>query len=109
MLTPEVVETLLAPLSEALPCGDDLEYDPAFIALSAAALTWLAGMTHYLAAHPAGPGLPDNLHAAGQRPVHVFDRPPERVYVVTCRSNGCTEASYADPDPAAPVMFRVGS
>lgn len=37
MLTPEVVETLLTPISEASPCGDDLEYDPAFTALSAAA------------------------------------------------------------------------
>ncbi|RYF84019.1 MAG: type VI secretion system protein TssA [Comamonadaceae bacterium] len=37
MLTPEVVKTLLTPISEASPCGDDLEYDPAFTALSAAA------------------------------------------------------------------------
>ena len=73
-------------------------------ASTAAALTWLAGMTHHLAAHPAGPGLLDNLHAAGQRLVDVFDRPPERVYVGTCRANGCTEALYADRDHAATVV-----
>ena len=37
MLTPELVEILRAPISEASPCGDDLEYDPAFIALNTAA------------------------------------------------------------------------
>lgn len=37
MLTPEAVETLLTPISEASPCGEDLEYDPAFIALEAVA------------------------------------------------------------------------
>ncbi|MDA7418783.1 type VI secretion system protein TssA [Xenophilus arseniciresistens] len=37
MLTPEIVEALRAPISEASPCGDDLEYDPAFIALGTAA------------------------------------------------------------------------
>jgi type VI secretion system protein ImpA len=37
MLTPELVEALQAPISEASPCGDDLEYDPAFTALAAAA------------------------------------------------------------------------
>jgi type VI secretion system protein ImpA len=37
MLTPELVDALQAPVSEALPCGDDLEYDPAFIALESAA------------------------------------------------------------------------
>ncbi|WP_225782393.1 type VI secretion system protein TssA [Xenophilus sp. Marseille-Q4582] len=37
MLTPELVEILRAPISEASPCGDDLEYDAAFIALEAAA------------------------------------------------------------------------
>lgn len=37
MLTTEIVEALQAPLSEASPCGDDLEYDPAFTALGASA------------------------------------------------------------------------
>lgn len=37
MLTPELVDALQAPVSEASPCGDDLEYDPAFTALEAAA------------------------------------------------------------------------
>lgn len=37
MLTSEVVDVLQAPISEASPCGDDLEYDPAFTALEAAA------------------------------------------------------------------------
>ncbi|MBT2303326.1 type VI secretion system protein TssA [Variovorax paradoxus] len=37
MLTPELVEALQAPVSEASPCGDDLEYDPAFTALASAA------------------------------------------------------------------------
>ncbi|MFH0132446.1 type VI secretion system protein TssA [Variovorax sp. VaC1] len=37
MLTHELVEALLAPIGEASPCGDDLEYDPDFIALVAAA------------------------------------------------------------------------
>lgn len=37
MLNSETVETLLAPLSAALPCGENLEYDPAFTALAAAA------------------------------------------------------------------------
>jgi type VI secretion system protein ImpA len=37
MLTPELVEALQAPISEASPSGDDLEYDPAFIALEAVA------------------------------------------------------------------------
>ncbi|MET0936831.1 MAG: type VI secretion system protein TssA [Luteibacter sp.] len=37
MLTPELVESLQAPISEASPCGDDLEYDPAFTALESAA------------------------------------------------------------------------
>jgi len=35
MLTPELVDALQAPISEASPCGDDLEYDPAFMALVA--------------------------------------------------------------------------
>lgn len=73
-------------------------------ASTAAALTWLAGMTHHLATHPDGPGLLDNLHAAGQRLVDVFDRPPERVYVGTCRADGCTEALYADRDHTATVV-----
>ncbi|RZI72788.1 MAG: type VI secretion system protein TssA, partial [Variovorax sp.] len=37
MLTPELVEALQAPISEASPSGDDLEYDPAFTALETAA------------------------------------------------------------------------
>lgn len=37
MLTPELVDALLAPISEALPCGDDLGYDPAFTALETSA------------------------------------------------------------------------
>ena len=37
MLTPELVDALQAPIREASPCGDDLEYDPAFTALEAAA------------------------------------------------------------------------
>jgi type VI secretion system protein ImpA len=37
MLTPELVDALQAPISEASPCGDDLEYDPAFTALETAA------------------------------------------------------------------------
>ena len=37
MLTPELVEALQAPISEASPCGDDLEYDQAFTALASAA------------------------------------------------------------------------
>lgn len=37
MLTHELVEALLTPIGEASPCGDDLEYDPDFIALVAAA------------------------------------------------------------------------
>ncbi|GAA4349857.1 type VI secretion system protein TssA [Variovorax defluvii] len=37
MLTPELVDALQAPVSEGSPCGDDLEYDPAFIALETAA------------------------------------------------------------------------
>lgn len=37
MLTPELVEALQTPISEDSPCGDDLEYDPAFTALEAAA------------------------------------------------------------------------
>ncbi|MEJ8857865.1 type VI secretion system protein TssA [Variovorax robiniae] len=36
MLTPELVEALQAPISEASPVGDDLEHDPAFTALDAA-------------------------------------------------------------------------
>lgn len=36
MLTPELVDALQAPISEASPCGDDLEYDPAFTALESA-------------------------------------------------------------------------
>lgn len=35
MLTPELVDALLAPLGEASPCGEDLEYDAAFMALVA--------------------------------------------------------------------------
>lgn len=37
MLTPELVDALCAPVNEASPCGDDLEYDPAFTALETAA------------------------------------------------------------------------
>ena len=37
MLSTESVESLLSPISEALPSGDDLEYDAAFTALEAAA------------------------------------------------------------------------
>ena len=37
MLTPELVEALQTPISEDSPCGDDLEYDPAFTALESAA------------------------------------------------------------------------
>jgi type VI secretion system protein ImpA len=35
MLSTESVESLLSPISEAKPSGDDLEYDPAFTALEA--------------------------------------------------------------------------
>jgi type VI secretion system protein ImpA len=35
MLSTASVETLLSPISETLPSGDDLEYDPAFMALDA--------------------------------------------------------------------------
>ena len=35
MLSTESIETLLIPISEALPSGDDLEYDAAFMALEA--------------------------------------------------------------------------
>ncbi|MFS2166830.1 type VI secretion system protein TssA [Variovorax sp. Varisp62] len=37
MLTNELAATLLAPIGEASPCGDDLEYDADFMALVAAA------------------------------------------------------------------------
>lgn len=37
MLTPEIVEALRAPVSDASPCGEDLEYDADFIALESAA------------------------------------------------------------------------
>ena len=37
MLTNELVEALLTPIGEASPCGDDLEYDAAFTALTTAA------------------------------------------------------------------------
>ncbi|RZL61415.1 MAG: type VI secretion system protein TssA [Variovorax sp.] len=37
MLTPELVDALQLPISDASPCGDDLEYDAAFTALAAAA------------------------------------------------------------------------
>lgn len=37
MLTTASVEELLNPISESLPSGDDLEYDPAYMALEAAA------------------------------------------------------------------------
>jgi len=37
MLTPELVDALLAPISESSPAGDDLEYDPAFTALESSA------------------------------------------------------------------------
>ncbi|MBU1361830.1 MAG: type VI secretion system protein TssA [Gammaproteobacteria bacterium] len=37
MLTPELVDALQAPISDASPSGDDLEYDPAFTALETAA------------------------------------------------------------------------
>lgn len=37
MLTPELVETLLLPIRESSPAGDDLEYDAAFMALTSAA------------------------------------------------------------------------
>ena len=37
MLNTESIETLLSPISEALPSGDDLEYDAAFTALEAEA------------------------------------------------------------------------
>jgi len=36
MLTPDLVDALQAPISEASPAGDNLEYDPAFTALEAA-------------------------------------------------------------------------
>lgn len=36
MLSPESMAALLAPVSDALPCGEDLEYDAAFIALEVA-------------------------------------------------------------------------
>lgn len=36
MLTPQLVDALQLPVSEASPCGDDLEYDTAFTALAAA-------------------------------------------------------------------------
>ena len=35
MLSTESIESLLSPISEALPSGDDLEYDAAFTALEA--------------------------------------------------------------------------
>ena len=37
MLSPESMAALLAPVSDALPCGEDLEYDAAFSALEVAA------------------------------------------------------------------------
>ncbi|MDP2370836.1 type VI secretion system protein TssA [Rhodoferax sp.] len=37
MLSPELMAALLAPVSDALPCGEDLEYDAAFSALEVAA------------------------------------------------------------------------
>ncbi|SFQ42754.1 type VI secretion system protein TssA [Variovorax sp. 770b2] len=37
MLTHELVEALLTPIGEASPCGDDLEYDAAFTALTTSA------------------------------------------------------------------------
>ncbi|KQX84626.1 type VI secretion system protein TssA [Variovorax sp. Root473] len=37
MLTPQLADALLTPIGEASPCGDDLEYDADFMALTAAA------------------------------------------------------------------------
>lgn len=37
MLTSDIVDALLEPIGEASPCGDDLEYDPDFIALETSA------------------------------------------------------------------------
>jgi len=36
MLTSDLVDALLAPVSQDVPCGDDLEYDPAFTTLETA-------------------------------------------------------------------------
>ncbi|MDR0777698.1 MAG: type VI secretion system protein TssA [Azonexus sp.] len=36
MLTPDLVDVLLAPVNQDAPCGDDLEYDPSFTALATA-------------------------------------------------------------------------
>ena len=36
MLTPNLIDALLAPIREDAPCGDNLEYDPAFTALETA-------------------------------------------------------------------------
>ena len=38
MLNTELVDVLLAPIGEGSPCGDDLEYDAAFMALGDAAI-----------------------------------------------------------------------
>lgn len=37
MLTPQLVDALLTPIGEASPCGDNLEYDADFMALTTAA------------------------------------------------------------------------
>jgi len=70
MLTPSLVDALLVPVSEDVPCGDDLEYDPAFTALEIAARSkpeQQFGDTVIAAVEPEWPTVAEQAQALLQR------------------------------------------
>ena len=70
----------------------------------AAHAVWLGSHLRHFAAHPDGPALLDRIHAAHDRLVQVFDRPPEKIYVGRCGHDDCTESLYADRQHTATVV-----
>ena len=70
MLTSDLVNTLLAPVSKDSPCGDDLEYAPSFTALETAAqgkLEQQFGDTVIAAVEPEWPAVAEQAQALLQR------------------------------------------
>jgi len=70
MLTPNLVDALLAPVTEDAPCGDDLEYDPAFTTLETLAQgkpEQQFGDTVIAAVEPEWPAVAEQAQALLQR------------------------------------------
>jgi hypothetical protein len=69
-----------------------------------AVAAWLAVNIHVVRGAVGGGQRMQRMQDASDRVKSLFDRPPDRIYVGRCNSDGCTESLYAAQDHSASVV-----